>query len=160
MTSSERTDPTKQHANGDANPSSSPTTGGSPFTLPTPGGKDKTVATLLGEVCWLFSQSPKHKNFFISDLEWLVMTPILLRQIRVFYAPDRPIGVALWAFVNDLVEERLKSGHARLAPRRLEIGQQAVARGYRRPLRRTGRHADGSEGKGVSRTGGEFFGSS
>jgi cytolysin-activating lysine-acyltransferase len=24
--------------------------------------------------------------------------------------------VALWAFVNDQVEERLKSGHARLAP--------------------------------------------
>jgi cytolysin-activating lysine-acyltransferase len=44
------------------------------------------------------------------------MTPILLRQLRVFYAPDRPIGVALWAFVNDVVEERLKSGHARLAP--------------------------------------------
>ncbi len=30
-----------------------------------------------------------------SDLEWLVMTPVLLRQFRVFYAPDRPIGVAL-----------------------------------------------------------------
>jgi cytolysin-activating lysine-acyltransferase len=89
---------------------------GSPFTEPTPGGKEKTVAQLFGEIVWLFSQSPKHKNFFISDLEWLVMTPILLKQFRVFYAPDRPIGVALWAYVNDEVEQRLMTGNARLAP--------------------------------------------
>jgi cytolysin-activating lysine-acyltransferase len=44
------------------------------------------------------------------------MTPVLLRQFRVFYAPDRPIGVALWAYVNEEVEQRLKSGNARLAP--------------------------------------------
>ena len=59
------------------------TAGGSPFTLPTPGGKEKTVSQLFGEIVWLFSQSPKHKNFFVSDLEWLVMTPVLLRQFRV-----------------------------------------------------------------------------
>jgi cytolysin-activating lysine-acyltransferase len=86
------------------------------FTEPTPGGKLKTVAQLFGEIVWLFSQSPKHKNFFVSDLEWLVMTPILLKQFRVFYAPDRPIGVALWAYVTDEVEQRLMTGHARLAP--------------------------------------------
>lgn len=90
--------------------------GGSVFTEPTPGGTQKTVAQLFGEIVWLFSQSPKHKNFFLSDLEWLVMTPVLLRQFRVFYAPDRPIGVALWGYVNDEVEQRLMSGHARLAP--------------------------------------------
>lgn len=90
--------------------------GGSVFTEPTPGGKQKTVATLFGEIVWLFSQSPKHKNFFVSDLEWLVMTPILLKQFRVFYAPDRPIGVALWAYVTDEVEQRLMTGQARLAP--------------------------------------------
>ncbi|MBC7871098.1 MAG: toxin-activating lysine-acyltransferase [Chitinophagaceae bacterium] len=58
----------------------------------------------------------RHKNLFISDLEWLVMTPILLKQFRVFYAPDRPIGVALWAYVNEEVEKRLMTGAARLAP--------------------------------------------
>lgn len=86
------------------------------FTEPTPGGNQKTVAALLGEVIWLFSQSPKHKNFFLSDLEWLVMTPIMLKQLRVFYAPDRPIGVALWAYVNEEIEKRLMAGNARLGP--------------------------------------------
>ncbi|HEX6001167.1 MAG TPA: toxin-activating lysine-acyltransferase [Hyphomicrobiaceae bacterium] len=64
---------------------------------------------------WLFSQSPKHKNFFVSDLEWPAMTPILLKQSGVFYAKDRPIGVALGAYVNDELEKRLASGNARLA---------------------------------------------
>jgi cytolysin-activating lysine-acyltransferase len=98
--------------------------GGTVFTEPTPGGKNKTVATLFGEIVWLFSQSPKHKNFFVSDLEWLVMTPILLKQFRVFYAPDRPIGVALWGYVNDEVEERLMGGHARLAPPDWKSGEK------------------------------------
>lgn len=97
---------------------------GSPFTEPTPGGKEKTVSQLFGEIVWLFSQSPKHKNFFVSDLEWLVMTPVLLRQFRVFYAPDRPIGVALWAYVNDEVEQRLMSGNARLAPQDWKSGEK------------------------------------
>ena len=42
----------------------------------------------------------------------------------MFYAPDRPIGVALWAYVNDEVEERLKSGNARLAPQDWKSGEK------------------------------------
>ncbi len=97
---------------------------GSIFTNPTPGVNQKTVATMFGEVVWLFTQSPKHKNFFLFDLEWLVMTPIMLQQFRVFYAPDRPIGVALWAFVNEAVEKRLMSGNARLAPNDWKSGDR------------------------------------
>lgn len=97
---------------------------GSIFTNPTPGGNQKTVATMFGEVVWLFTQSPKHKNFFLFDLEWLVMTPIMLQQFRVFYAPDRPIGVALWAFVNEEVEKRLMLGNARLAPNDWKSGDR------------------------------------
>jgi cytolysin-activating lysine-acyltransferase len=88
----------------------------SAFNHPTPGPEKRTVAQVMGEIVWLFSQSPQHKNFFIADLEWLVMTPILLNQFRIFYAPDRPIGVAFWAYVNERVDERLSGGNARLAP--------------------------------------------
>jgi cytolysin-activating lysine-acyltransferase len=119
----EKTQETPQTTSAETQGAAGAAKDGSPFTLPTPGGKEKTVAQLFGEIVWLFSQSPKHKNFFVSDLEWLVMTPILLRQFRVFYAPDRPIGVALWAYVNDTVEERLKSGHARLAPADWKSGE-------------------------------------
>lgn len=105
-----------QNSNNDSSKPKEQTSDGSIFTEPTPGGNQKTVATLFGEVVWLFTQSPRHKNFFLFDLEWLVMTPIMLKQFRVFYATDRPIGVALWAFVNEEVEKRLMAGNAKLAP--------------------------------------------
>src|ERR1044071_2696989 len=63
----------------------------------------KTVAQGLGEVAWLMTQSPRHKAMALGDLEWLVMPEILLRQFRIFYQGDRPVGVALWALADDLV---------------------------------------------------------
>jgi cytolysin-activating lysine-acyltransferase len=88
----------------------------SPRPESTPTEKRKTVAQLFGEIVWLLTQSPRHHRFVLADLEWLVTTPMLLRQFRVFYASERPIGVALWAFVDDEVEQRLLSGRAKLAP--------------------------------------------
>jgi len=38
---------------------------------PTPADeRPQTVASVLGEITWLMSRSPVHKQFFISDLEW------------------------------------------------------------------------------------------
>ncbi len=37
-----------------------------------PEGHAKKVSEVLGEIVWLMSQSPLHKQFFISDLEWSV----------------------------------------------------------------------------------------
>ena len=88
-------------------------------------GHPTKASEVLGEVVWLMSQSALHKQFFISDLEWSAcaarktkgpMTPILLQQFRMFYADDRPIGVLLWAFVNDEVEARLSQGITKLRP--------------------------------------------
>jgi cytolysin-activating lysine-acyltransferase len=87
-----------------------------PFTGSASGARRTTVAQLFGEIVWLFTQSPQHKNFWLADLEWLVMTPVQLKQFRMFYKPERPVGVALWAFVTEEVERRLVKGQARLAP--------------------------------------------
>src|SRR4051812_11769171 len=57
----------------------------------------KPVAQVLGGIAWLMRQSPRHKALTLGDLEWLVMPAILLRQFRIFYQGDRPVGVALWA---------------------------------------------------------------
>jgi cytolysin-activating lysine-acyltransferase len=80
------------------------------------------VSEVLGEIVWLMSQSPIHKQFYISDLEWFVMTPVLLQQFRIFYASDRPAGVLLWAFVSDEVEARLAQGVTRLRPQDWKSG--------------------------------------
>lgn len=77
----------------------------------------KTVSHVLGEITWLLSQSPLHKNLFISDLEWFVMPAILLEQFRLFPGPNgQPAGLVLWASINDETEQRLREHKVRLAP--------------------------------------------
>jgi cytolysin-activating lysine-acyltransferase len=75
----------------------------------------KTVAQVLGEIAWLMTQSPRHKAVPLADLEWLVMPALLLRQFRIFYSGEQPVGVALWALANDLVAKRIDAGDKRLA---------------------------------------------
>lgn len=71
----------------------------------------KTVATALGEICWLLSQSPSHRHsLFIGDLEWLVVPPLSMGQYRLFYSEGKPVAVAFWAFVSEAVEQRLAGG--------------------------------------------------
>ncbi len=98
---------------------------GSIFKDLAPAGAARTVSAVLGEVVWLLTQSPQHKQaFFLGDLEWMAMPPIILQQFRLFYAKDRPIGVVLWAFVNDEVEARLVSGNARMRPQDWKCGDK------------------------------------
>jgi cytolysin-activating lysine-acyltransferase len=74
----------------------------------------KTVAQVLGEMTWLMTQSPRHKGIPLGDLEWLVMPAILLRQFRIFYKGEKPVGVALWALVDELVAKRIDANDKRL----------------------------------------------
>ncbi|WP_292044631.1 toxin-activating lysine-acyltransferase [Brevundimonas sp. UBA6550] len=74
----------------------------------------KTVAQMLGEITWLMTQSPIHKQLFIGDLEWFAMPAILVEQFRIFYGPNSPAAVALWAMVSEDTEERLKAGAHKL----------------------------------------------
>jgi cytolysin-activating lysine-acyltransferase len=75
----------------------------------------KTVAQVLGEITWLMTQSPRHKAMPLGDLEWLLMPAILLRQFRIFYEGEQPVGVALWALADELVAKRIDAGDRRQA---------------------------------------------
>ena len=80
-----------------------------------------TNAALLGEIVWLFTQSPLHKLLPIKDLEWLVMPPLLLKQFKLFHDDaGKPIGVALWAYLSETAEETL------ISTGRIEADQWAV----------------------------------
>lgn len=84
----------------------------------------KTVAQVLGEIVWLLTQSPLHKQMFLADLEWFVMPAILLEQFRMFHGPapaaaggtPTPAACALWAFVGPETAARLEGGAHKLAP--------------------------------------------
>jgi cytolysin-activating lysine-acyltransferase len=60
------------------------------------------------------TQSPRHKAIPLGDLEWLLMPAILLRQFRIFYKGEQPVGVALWALADDLVAKRIDANDKRL----------------------------------------------
>lgn len=70
------------------------------------------------------SQSPLHKPFFISDLEWFVMPPILHKQFRLFYAKNKPVGVVMWACVNDEMAKHLAEKTSKLRPQDWKSGEQ------------------------------------
>ncbi|MGI9426997.1 MAG: toxin-activating lysine-acyltransferase [Hyphomicrobiaceae bacterium] len=83
---------------------------------PTLTGTTKKTSEVFGEIVWLMSQSQAHQGFSIRDLEWFAMTPILLRQFRLFHTNDRPIGVLLWAHATEEVAAKLARGNAKLRP--------------------------------------------
>jgi cytolysin-activating lysine-acyltransferase len=74
----------------------------------------KTVSQVLGEITWLMTQSPRHKAIALGDLEWLVMPALLLRQFRIFYKGEQPVGVVLWALADDMVAKRIDASDHRL----------------------------------------------
>ena len=86
------------------------------FNQPAPEEHAKKMSEVLGEVTWLMSQSPVHKRMFIEDIEWLVMTPVLLNQFRLYYSEDRPVGVVLYARVDTDTAAVLSAGTNRLRP--------------------------------------------
>lgn len=101
--------------------------------LPPP-GVPRTVAEALGQVVWLLSQSPMHRELKIKDLEWSFMPAVLYEQFRVFrFGPlpgsenmdpaafakigvtkegleQMPLGVAIWAKLSEEAEARLEKG--------------------------------------------------
>lgn len=63
----------------------------------------------IGAVCQLMLQSPRHRHFLLSDIEWLVLPPLSLGQLRVFTAGDNVVGYASWAYLSDEVAKRFVS---------------------------------------------------
>ncbi len=85
----------------------------------------KTISTVLGEAVWLLTQSTRHKKMELGDLEWLLMPAIMLRQFKIFYNGDQPVGLALWALVDSAVAERMDKGDNRLANGEWRCGEHA-----------------------------------
>jgi cytolysin-activating lysine-acyltransferase len=97
-------------------------------------GVPRTVAEALGQITWLLSQSPLHREFRIRDLEGSIMPAILATQFRIFrFGPlqgagadaaaqfsqagftresleQLPLGVAIWAHLSAEAETRLEAG--------------------------------------------------
>ena len=93
-------------------------------TAPQPSGPS-TFAGVLGEVVSLLMAPASHKHLFLTDLEWLVVPPLMLRQFRLWRQDDRPVAFASWAFLSEEAEARVLGGSRKLKPAEWKCGDRA-----------------------------------
>jgi cytolysin-activating lysine-acyltransferase len=80
--------------------------------------------TAIGHAIWLMSRSPLHKHLMVTDIEWLLMPPIMLNQFHLWQDNGRPHGFASWAYFGEEQEERIaKKGIRRLMPTDWKTGE-------------------------------------
>jgi cytolysin-activating lysine-acyltransferase len=97
-------------------------------------GNPRTVAEAIGQIVWLLSQSPLHRELKIKALEWSFMPAVVHEQFRIFrFGPTPglsdadptsfaqfgltreglerlPLGVAIWAHLSEAAEAKLEAG--------------------------------------------------
>ena len=86
----------------------------------------KELETILGAINWLTLNSPSHRHLFISDMEWSIIPPVMLKQFRLFQDDNkRTIAYTSWAKISEEVEARiLKTGNAKLSPKDWNSGNK------------------------------------
>ncbi|MGI9381733.1 MAG: toxin-activating lysine-acyltransferase [Methyloligellaceae bacterium] len=78
--------------------------------------RNKLLAAAFGEIVSVLMRSPHYKHYSLTDLEWLVVPPLLNNQFSLAEAHNKeggfaaPVGVALWASVSEEVDQKLAEG--------------------------------------------------
>jgi cytolysin-activating lysine-acyltransferase len=72
-----------------------------------------TLAHVLGEIAWLMMRSPPHRHVFVGDFEWFALPALTAGQFRLFREDGHPVGVALWAMLDDATHADFKANGAR-----------------------------------------------
>ncbi len=61
----------------------------------------------LGPIVMLYMQSAHRRYQFVSDIEWLVLPPLIRDQCKLYMKKEYPISFISWAFLNEEAEKRL-----------------------------------------------------
>lgn len=78
----------------------------------------KVLKTLpaMGPVLLLYLQSSHRRFHFISDLEWLLLPPLVSGQCKLYMKNKYPISFVSWAFLDKDAEARLLHNGGKLRP--------------------------------------------
>ena len=80
---------------------------------------------VIGELALLMASSPAHRHLFLADLEWLLLPPVMLKQVRLVRDErKRLIAAAFWASVSEEVDDDLGKGRTRLKPAEWNSGER------------------------------------
>lgn len=70
----------------------------------------------MGPVIMLYLQSAHRRFHFISDLEWLLLPPLVSGQCKLYMKKEYPISFISWAFISEEVEKRIINNGGKLRP--------------------------------------------
>ena len=70
----------------------------------------------MGPVIMLYLQSSHRRFHFISDLEWLLLPPLVSGQCKLYMKNEYPISFVSWAWLNEDAEKRLFQSGGKLRP--------------------------------------------
>jgi len=77
---------------------------------------------VLGPALWLYARDPMKKYLFMGDIDWVLLPPVVLDQCRLYTKDELPCAFFTWARVNDQIDARLRTAHAKLAPHEWNCG--------------------------------------
>jgi cytolysin-activating lysine-acyltransferase len=78
-----------------------------------PAGRQSWFAQSFSQVIGVLMRDQHFRHMRLSDLEWLVLPPLMAGQLRMAHAPSGrenfyvPVAIALWARVSPAVDKRL-----------------------------------------------------
>lgn len=78
----------------------------------------------LGPAIWLFSRDMHRKFTFFADIDWRLMPPLVLNQCKLYFKSEMPWAFVTWAFVNEAVDQRLRSTTPVIAPHEWQCGDK------------------------------------
>ncbi len=70
----------------------------------------------MGPVLILYFQSSHRRFHFISDLEWLLLPPLVSGQCKLYMKKKYPISFVSWALLNKDAETRMFQNGGKLRP--------------------------------------------
>ena len=78
----------------------------------------------FGPVILLYLQSSHRRFHFISDLEWLLIPPLVSGQCKLYMKKEYPFAYVSWAFLNEESEKILSTNGGRIRPEDWKSGDQ------------------------------------
>lgn len=87
-----------------------------PFGMP-------SSSVILEAVVKLLLSSPAHEHIFLSDMKWLVLPPLKLRQCKLYRQQGVPVAFASWAMLSPETEKDFIR-HKRLRPADWDSGNR------------------------------------
>lgn len=79
---------------------------------------------LLGELCWLYSQSKLHQSWNIGSIQQWLVPPILTRQVRLYRDGGKPFAFVTWAWLTKEIEEAYVLDTRSLQPKNWRSGDR------------------------------------